>query len=133
MIEELPQAMPSDIEKDIVKKTEISPEQEILVQFKTDIDTSVGQYQIDTLTSAHNLEVTDTITENNIVVVTHIEDSSDSKIASVLDAFVSTTNSDESIDQKIEELKQDPRVAHVQKNFIYTLQSTNDPDFSKLW
>jgi len=30
----------------------------------------VGQYQIDTLTTDHSLSVTDTISENNIVVVT---------------------------------------------------------------
>ena len=50
-----------------------------------------------------------------------------------------TTNSyeespqEKNIENIINELKDDPRIAHVQKNFVYTTQSVDDPNYSNLW
>jgi len=133
VIDKLP---PTALELDtkVPVQREVSPEDEILVQFKTDIDTIVGQYQLDTFVSNYTLSVTDTITENNIIVVTPevfpIE--TVSLAFQVADSFTADTASGK-IETMIEQIKQDPRVEHVQKNFVYTVQSVNDPDFSKLW
>lgn len=118
------------IDQNIVKKSETAPENEILVQFKTDIDTMVGQYQVDTFTSNHDIKITETISENNIVVVTPEISPIETVNSSfqLADSFTIDTGSG-NIETMIEQIKQDPRVEHVQKNFIYTVQSANDPDF----
>jgi subtilisin family serine protease len=122
------------IDQNIVKKSETAPEDEILVQFKTDIDTMVGQYQVDTFTSNHDIKITETISENNIVVVTPEISPIETVNSSfqLADSFTIDTGSG-NIETMIEQIKQDPRVEHVQKNFIYTVQSVNDSDFWKLW
>ena len=83
------------------------------------------------LTSDHDLSVTDTITENNIVVVTPEVSPIESLNSSfqALEAFSTTDTGSGKIETMIEQIKQDPRVEHVQKNFMYTVQSVNDPDF----
>ena len=40
---------------------------------------------------------------------------------------------EKNIENIINELKNDPRIAHVQRNFVYTTQSVDDPEYSKLW
>lgn len=72
---------PSDISTPSAPNQDLEPSDEILVQFKTDIDTTMGQYQVDSVESQNGLQTTDTITENNIAIM-KIEDSSTANIFS---------------------------------------------------
>ncbi len=104
------------------------------MQFHSDIDGYVGSYQVEQLAQANNLQTTDIIAENNIAVMSLDElntINNPMNHISIMDPFVPTE--EEMINELIVSIKQDPRVAHVQKNFMYTVQSVNDPDFSKLW
>lgn len=56
-------------QKPILQKTDEHPEREILVQFKSDIDGYIGQYQIDQIENTHDLTTTETISEQNIAVM----------------------------------------------------------------
>ncbi|MBX9809404.1 S8 family serine peptidase [Candidatus Gracilibacteria bacterium] len=109
-------------------------EGDILVQFKSDITSTVGQYQVEQLETSLGLETTDTIPENNIAIM---QSTSSSDLIHVLvESSISSyekTDNQESTDRIIEELKKDPNIEHVQRNFIYEITATNDPDYSKLW
>jgi subtilisin family serine protease len=126
----------SDIsQKAIVDNTvEKNPEREILVQFKSDIDGYVGQYQIDQIENVHDLTTNDTISEQNIAVmeISTTDMMSVMSSVSVTETFSQsgTTNPvlEEAIDAKIEELKADPRVKHAQRNFVYTISSLSSQD-----
>lgn len=57
-------------------------------------------------------------------------------IASIVDGVTTSyekSQQDAILDTVIDALKNDPRIAHVQKNFIYTTQSVNDTEYTKLW
>lgn len=109
-LQEIPQKKIYEEDENIVKKSETKPENEILVQFKTDIDTMVGQYQVDSFTSNHDITVTETITENNIVVVTPEVFPTDTLSSqSIASAFVNAqTDTASLVEDIIAELKQDP-------------------------
>jgi hypothetical protein len=73
------------------------------------------------------------ITENNIAVMTPAVENIQSIPNNDIQAYIKSENN-ERIDTIINELKKDPRVAHVQRNFVYTTQSVaNDPEYPKLW
>lgn len=83
--------------------------------------------------SLHDLKTIETLEENNIVIM---ESNMPNIITSITDNDVLTNiayQKEENVKHIIQELKNDPRIAHVQKNFVYTMESTNDPDYSKLW
>ncbi len=46
-----------------------NPDTQILVQFKSDIDSYVGQYQVDQVENIHALQTTETLSEQNIAVM----------------------------------------------------------------
>jgi hypothetical protein len=57
-------------------------------------------------------------------------------IASVMEQNTSSykkSQQDAILENIIDELRKDPRVAHVQKNFVYTTESVNDPSYPLLW
>jgi len=81
--------------------------------------------------SLHDLKTVETLEENNIVIM---ESNMPNIITSITDNDVLTNiayQKEENVKHIIQELKNDPRIAHVQKNFVYTMESTNDPDYSK--
>ncbi len=115
------------------KKWNNTHENEILIQFKWSIDSTTWKYQIDQMESLHDLKTIETLEENNIVIM---ESNMPNIITSITDNDVLTNiayQKEENVKHIIQELKNDPRIAHVQKNFVYTMESTNDPDYSKLW
>lgn len=106
-------------EKTLPEKSK--PENEVLVQFNDSnihVDSYIGQYQIDQIESTQNIAMTDTIPEQNIAIMT-VQEENPANVSSsgIIDADV--------IDAKITELKKDPRVKYVQKNFIYKITSTS--------
>lgn len=105
-------------EKDALREKS-RPENEVLIQFNEsniNVDSYIGQYQIDQIESTQDIVMTDTIPEQNIAVMTVQEKNPDNISASgVIDESV--------IDAKITELKKDPRVKYIQKNFIYQINS----------
>ena len=115
------------------------PDAQILVQFKSDIDSYVGKYQVDQIENIHDLKTTETLSEQNIAVM-EIDTSSiaiDNTFTATAD-FVSDTGAmdpitEQQITDKITELKTDPRVEHVQRNFVYQTQATTGSGFAKLW
>jgi hypothetical protein len=118
--------------------TESHPEREILVQFRSDIDGYVGQYQIDQIENTHDLTMTETISEQNIAVMEIDTPTTIDTVSSmsVVDTLAQTESIDpileKAIDAKIAELQEDPRVEHVQRNFVYQIQG-GTPGFSQLW
>lgn len=100
-------------------KTQAAIENEILIEFHSDIDTYVGQYQVDRVTEQYHLTPIDTIAQSNITVMSVSTGSSD--ITSGLITKIIPTSPD--IDSVISTISQDPRVAHVQKNMIYRISS----------
>ncbi len=119
--------------------TDTHPEAQILVQFKTDIDGYIGQYQVDQVENTHDLKTTETISEQNIAVMEIDNPATIDMVSSmsIADSFVHTGSVDpvleQAIDDKIEELKTDPRVEHVQRNFVYQTQATVNSGFPQLW
>ena len=95
------------------------PENEVLIQFNEsniNVDSYIGQYQINQIESTQDIVMTDTIAEQNIAIMTVQEKNPENISASgVIDESI--------IDAKITELKKDPRVKYVQKNFIYQINS----------
>lgn len=138
------------------KTTEDTPVNEILVQFHSDIDTYVGAYQLDQLETENNLETVDIIADDRIAVMTVATSHTDaySPMSTSFREMNTSTQTEAQTDELIDILRQDPRVDHVQKNFIYHVSSVptseerpqyqvqaltgrslpNDTaDFSKLW
>ena len=105
-------------EKEVLREKS-RPENEVLVQFNEsniNVDSYIGQYQIDQIESSQDIVMTDKIAEQNIAVMTVQEENPDNISASgVIDESV--------IDAKITELKKDPRVKYAQKNFIYQISN----------
>ena len=119
IVPETPETITKVLQEKEVLREKSRPENEVLVQFNEsniNVDSYVGQYQIDQIESSQDIALTDTIAEQNIAVMTVQEENPENISASgVIDASV--------IDAKITELKKDPRVKHVQKNFIYQINS----------
>lgn len=119
IVPETPEIITEVAQEKEVLREKSRPENEVLVQFNEsniNVDSYIGQYQIDQIESTQDIVMTDTITEQNIAVMTVQEENPDNISASgVITESV--------IDTKIIELKKDPRVKHVQKNFIYQINS----------
>lgn len=119
IVPETPEIITEVAQEKEVLREKSRPENEVLVQFNEsniNVDSYIGQYQIDQIESSQDIVMTDTITEQNIAVMTVQEENPDNISASgVINESV--------IDTKIIELKKDPRVKHVQKNFIYQINS----------
>ena len=98
---------------------------EILIQFKEDdiqVDSFFGQYQIQMIEDEHDIAMSDTLADENIVVMqVGIEESIEAAI-SPAEAFVVELQSDAKIESLIDEIRLDPRVEHVQRNFKYEIQ-----------
>lgn len=115
--------------KTVRHKENVQQTEQILVQFHTDIENYVGQYQVDQIENEHQLDTTEIISGN--LAVMELKDSGIPAIQSIDQN--PTLDAEKKIDSVIDELKKDPRIAYVQKNHIYTLQSFNDPGFDNLW
>lgn len=119
IIPETPKIITEVVQEKGVLREKSRPENEVLVQFNEsniNVDSYIGQYQIDQIESTQDIVMTDTIPEQNIAVMTVQEENPDNISASgVIDESV--------IDAKITELKKDPRVKYAQKNFIYQINS----------
>ncbi len=144
------------------KKMKNTPDNgnEILIQFREDninLNTFAGKYQLDQIESVHNLMTTDTIENSNIAVLKMVDGNNQSTLKEVNSMKTSfNNNSTGAVETIIRELRKDPRIAHVQRNYIYKISSlptikkqdsstivhtqsftdrasTNDTDFSNLW
>ncbi len=108
---------------------------EVLVEFKEeniDIETSMGQYQIDTIELANDITLTSTLPEENIAIMEVKEDTRDIITSTDISRVLWENEEEEKLDILISTLKKDPRVKSAQKNFIYRVQAiNNDPDYSK--
>lgn len=114
----------------------------------------IGQYQVESLADSHDLAVAEVMGIDNIVILGRVEE--EKKMPDPTAEFMVVETNSSEIDAKIEELRRDPRVAIVQKNFIYTLASIDpaqlkqkpaastkwihtgqtmptDTEFSKMW
>ena len=102
---------------------------EILIQFKeasVDLDTYAGKYQLDQIENSHDLTTTDTLSDENIAVM-KIDVLSKNLLTEGSIANKDTINFEieKTVDTTIAELKKDPRVARVQRNFVYKLSTSS--------
>ena len=102
---------------------------EILIQFKeasVDLDTYAGKYQLDQIENSHDLTTTDTLSDENIAVM-KIDALSKNLLTEGSIANKDTINFEieKTVDTTIAELKKDPRVARVQRNFVYKLSTSS--------
>ena len=83
--------------------------------------------------SLHDLKTIETLGENNIAVMESKTPSIIISLTNINTLTYITSQREEKVKNNIQELKNDPHIVHVQKNFVYKIQSSNDPDYSKLW
>ncbi len=107
---------------------------EILIQFREtniDLTTYVGKYQLEQIEEVNNLKTTDTISESNIAVMEVKWDVPQEYFSSNQEMSITGSRYGETaswtIDAVIEELKKDPRIKHVQRNFVYKTFSLPTP------
>ncbi len=133
----------------------ISKGDEILIQYKeakVDLDTTFWRYEAEGFEKSHNLNSQDMIQESNITVVS-VPESSPIQNSTVIpsSSFIDGIKKESVIETTMSELRKDPRVAYVQRNFIYNVESLpadiwrydslgftgrdvpNDSDFTNLW
>lgn len=132
---------------------------QILISFKPeslDVESTHGKSLVDAVAQSQGMTTAGTISEQNIAIITLPVDSGSTQSSLVPSMeFMTAMEHSIQIDQTISRLKNDPRVSHVQKNFVYKVldgprtmkvgakkfvpmsfsgrSMPNDASFSNLW
>jgi hypothetical protein len=100
--------------------------EDLLIELHTDMDTLGGYTDLQSVTTDHQLQTESILHDASIAVVS---------LAPSSDPLADPTTTQKDIETVVTELKKDPRVKRVQKNFRYFPESisTSDPYTGSLW
>lgn len=104
------------------------PEREILIEFKQDtpnVSTPSGSSVLTEIEQEQDVSIVDTIPDGNIAVA-RIAPAPSLAVASISDgaSYVGTIETEQTKQDVMDTLRDDPRIASVQPNYVYELSST---------